>query len=78
MEQYRNFIAGKWRHTSSGRSAENVNPADTSDVIGLTPLSTADDAREAIAAAQAAFPAWRATPAPQRGQIVARAAALLA
>ena len=34
----------------------------------MAPLSTREEVREAIAAAKAAFPAWRDTPAPVRGQ----------
>ena len=41
------------------------------------PLSTRQEVREAIAAAKAAFPAWRDTPAPVRGRIIAKAAALM-
>ena len=41
------------------------------------PLSTADETRRAVDAAQAAFPAWRDTPAPVRGPILFRAQAIL-
>ena len=43
------------------RAIRNVNPADTSDVIAEFPAATADDARRAIDAAQAAFRGWRDT-----------------
>ena len=55
----------------------NLNPADTRDVLGHIPLSTAEETRRAVDAAQAAFPAWRDTPAPVRGQILFRAQALM-
>jgi alpha-ketoglutaric semialdehyde dehydrogenase len=73
VRPYRNFIGGEWVESSSTRTAVNVNPADTRDVLGLSPLSTADEARAAVDAAQAAFPAWRDTPAPVRGRILFRA-----
>jgi len=73
----KNFINGRWVESRSGRVAERRNPADQNEVVAVSPLSTREEVREAIAAAQAAFPAWRETPAPARGKIIARAAALL-
>jgi aldehyde dehydrogenase (NAD+) len=70
--QYKNFIAGQWVDTASGKHVPNINPANTDDVIGHAPLSTRDEVKAAIEAAKAAFPAWRAVPAPQRGRIVAK------
>jgi acyl-CoA reductase-like NAD-dependent aldehyde dehydrogenase len=73
----RNFINGQWIESSSGLTIERRNPADHDEVVAVVPLSTRKEAREAIAAAKAAYPAWRDTPAPARGKIVARAAAIL-
>ncbi len=70
--RYRNYIGGQWRETATGKYAPNVNPADTTDVIGELPLSSREEAEEAIAAAVAAFPAWRETPAPERGRVIGR------
>lgn len=53
------------------------NPANLDEVVAVVPLSTREEVREAIAAAKAAFPAWRDMPAPARGKIIAKAAALL-
>lgn len=74
---YRNFVGGAWQESSSAGTSPNLNPADTRDVLGLTPRSTAAEAQEAVAAARAAFPAWRDTPPPKRGAILFRAVALL-
>jgi aldehyde dehydrogenase (NAD+) len=74
---YRNFVAGEWTASESPRSVPDVNPADTRDVLGQAPLSTADEARRAVAAAQAAFPAWRETPAPRRGRVLFEALAIM-
>ena len=41
MKTFKNFIAGKWVEPSTGEYFSNVNPADTSDVIGRFPLSGA-------------------------------------
>jgi len=56
---------------------ERRNPADLREIASIMPLSTRPEACEAIAAAKAAFPAWRDTPAPLRGKILAQAAALM-
>jgi len=56
---------------------QRVNPANLDEVVAIVPLSTREEAREAVAAAKAAFPAWRDTPAPTRGRIIAKAAALM-
>ena len=47
------------------------------EVIGFAPLSTREETREAVAAARAAAPAWRDTPAPLRGRVLAKAALLM-
>jgi aldehyde dehydrogenase (NAD+) len=70
--RYRNFINGQWTDSASGKTVPNVNPANTDDIIGHAPQSSRQEAQAAIAAAAAAFPAWRNTPAPQRGRLVAK------
>jgi len=75
--RYRNFVAGEWVASESERAVANVNPADTREVLGHMPLSSADETRRAVDSAHAAFPAWRDTPAPVRGQVLFRAQALM-
>ena len=77
MDTYRNFIGGKWIESSSSRSVENINPANTDDIIGGVRQATRDEAKQAVEAAAVAFRDWRNTPAPARGRIVARAARLM-
>ena len=77
MTTYQNFIGGEWMKSSASKSAPNVNPANTDDVIGNIPLASREEARRAVEAAADAFPKWRATPAPTRGRVVAQAARLL-
>ena len=77
MQTYHNYINGAWVASASARTADNINPANTSDIIGTVRLSTRAEAQQAVAAAQAAFPAWRRTPAPARGRILARWARLM-
>jgi len=73
----RNFINGRWVESRSGQTIERRNPANLTEVTSVAPLSTREEVREAIAAAKAAFPGWRDTPAPVRAKILARAAALM-
>src|SRR5512146_1118618 len=68
------YIAGQWVHPQSTRVTRNLNPADPSDVIAEFPSATAADVAHAVEAAKAAFPAWRARPAPERGRVLWRAA----
>jgi acyl-CoA reductase-like NAD-dependent aldehyde dehydrogenase len=77
MQTYKNYIGGEWRESVSGETFVDTNPAHPGETLGRFQKSTAADADAAIRAAQAALPAWRATPAPARGEIVLRAALLL-
>jgi acyl-CoA reductase-like NAD-dependent aldehyde dehydrogenase len=72
----RNFINGRWAE-SRGRTVERRNPANLDEVVAVIPLSTREEAREGIAAAKAAFPAWRDTPAPSRGRVILKAMQLM-
>ena len=56
----KNFIGGDWRPAASGHTFEQRNPAFLHEVTGKFADSSPADADSAIAAAQAAFPAWRA------------------
>ncbi len=55
MTVHQNLIAGEWTGTNA---AENINPSDTNEVVGLYAQASAEDAKAAIAAAKGAFPAW--------------------
>lgn len=77
MDTYKNFIGGKWIESSSSKTVNNINPANTDDIIGANRQATREEARAAVEAAAEAFAAWRRTPAPQRGKIVAKAARLM-
>lgn len=63
-----NLIAGDWVLGPNERP--NINPSDTRDTVGYYTQADANQTRQAIAAARAAFPAWR------DGPIQARADAL--
>src|SRR6185312_414563 len=73
----KNWIGGRWSESSSGATLERHNPADTRELVARVPASNAADAEAALAAAAAAYPGWKATPAPRRAEILFRAAQLL-
>ncbi len=73
-----NFIDGEWRPAVGGETFVSRNPADSREVIGHFQVSGAADVAAAVRAAETAYPSWRATPAPQRGEVMYAFAALLA
>ena len=69
------FIAGQWRQ-GGGQPRPVLNPATEQPVAQLA-TADAGDLDAALAAAAAALPGWTRTPALLRGEVLARAAALL-
>ncbi len=64
MTVKRNYIAGEW--VDGAGTADNVNPSDIRDVIGVYARANAAQAADAIGAAQAAQPQWAAFTPQQR------------
>ncbi|RYC38061.1 aldehyde dehydrogenase [Pectobacterium zantedeschiae] len=64
--QKRMYINGEFVENRSGKWIDVVNPA-TEQVISQIPEGSADDAKRAIDAAEAAQPGWEALPAVERG-----------
>ena len=56
---HKNFIDGQWVEGSS--TSRNINPSNLDDVIGEYAYADRKQAEDAIAAARAAFPGWRAS-----------------
>ena len=75
MPHQGSYINGAWV-TGAGKVQRNLNPADLAEVVAEFPTARSADALAAIAAAEAAWPMWKAVPAPERGRILARAAAI--
>lgn len=65
----RAFVGGDWTGAADGATVDVLNPA-TGERLGAVPDMGAEDTRSAIAAAEAAWPAWRATPAPRRAELL--------
>lgn len=74
-QTYLPLVNGERVETES--KVDSVNPARPSEVVGHIGLLSVEQAETAIAAAKAAFPAWKATPAKERANILRKAADLL-
>jgi aldehyde dehydrogenase (NAD+) len=65
---FNNLINGEW--VAAANAAPNINPSDTRDTVGEYARANAAQTREAISAAQAAFPAWSLSTPQQRFDIL--------
>jgi len=68
---YKNYIAGEW--VVGNETAENINPSDIGDVIGIYARGSRADAEHAIAAAKSAFKGWSLTTPQVRHDVLKRA-----
>ncbi|WP_273772505.1 aldehyde dehydrogenase family protein [Brucella intermedia] len=71
MTIYQNLIDGEW---VGSEASKNINPSDINDVVGMYAQGGADDAKAAIAAAKAAFPAWSRSGILERHAILKKTA----
>ncbi len=65
------YIDGQWRDAESGATLDVINPA-TQKKLGTVPRMGSAETGAAIAAAQAAFPAWSRKTAKERAVILRR------
>jgi acyl-CoA reductase-like NAD-dependent aldehyde dehydrogenase len=77
IEKFKNYIDGQWVAGRTGEYFDDVNPADTSDIVGQFPASSAADAEVAVRAATAACASWKKTPITARARILNGAASYL-
>jgi acyl-CoA reductase-like NAD-dependent aldehyde dehydrogenase len=63
------LIGDRFVAASDGATMDVVNPA-TAEVIARIPAASVADVDTAVAAARAAFPGWRDTPAARRAELV--------
>ncbi len=73
-QELTHVIAGE---RSGKPDRERRNPADASDVVSRFPAGDAADVNRAVDAARDALAKWARMPAPQRGAVLTRAAAIL-
>jgi aldehyde dehydrogenase (NAD+) len=69
-----NYIEGAW---VEGPTFDNVNPANTDEVVGRFVKGTPEDVARAAAAAQAALPGWAGLNGPARGALLYKVADIL-
>ncbi len=74
--EFKQFLNGEWLDASNGNTWDVINPA-TEETIVTVPFGNADDCRQAIEAAEAAFPAWSTQTPYQRADVLKKAAALI-
>ena len=74
---FQNLINGTWQDAASGATFDRRNPA-TGELVATYTKSNATDVDNAVAAAKHAYASWRLYPAPKRGEIIFRAAQILA
>jgi malonate-semialdehyde dehydrogenase (acetylating)/methylmalonate-semialdehyde dehydrogenase len=75
-ERVKNFVAGTWVESSSGRDEEVFNPA-TGEVIAYVPISGKPELDAAVAAAERAYQSWKKVPVPRRARYFFRYQQLL-
>jgi malonate-semialdehyde dehydrogenase (acetylating)/methylmalonate-semialdehyde dehydrogenase len=66
-----NYVDGSWRESTTTTYLDVINPSDGT-ITAVVPDSTPDEVAEAVAAAAAALPGWRATPATVRADFILR------
>ncbi len=76
MKKYGLYIDGKWVASTNQKTFDTTNPA-TGEILATFPQGTKEDVLKAITAAEHAFPIWKKTPAPKRGEIILTAAAIM-
>jgi aldehyde dehydrogenase (NAD+) len=69
-ELHKNLINGEW---VGADGVENINPSNINEVVGVYARATAEDTKQAIAAAKAAFPAWSRSGILERHAILSKA-----
>lgn len=72
------YIAGEWITPKDGQWSADINPSDASQVLAQVPRGTSENVEQAAAAAQTAFPAWKAKTGTERAELMHKAANLLA
>lgn len=72
-----NYVAGQWVGCASGKTFPNINPANTTEIVGEFQASGPEDVLAACEAAAKVQSAWAAAPAPRRGEYLFKAAELL-
>ena len=68
---HKNLIDGEWVGSDG---VENINPSNIDEVVGVYARASAEETKQAIAAAKAAFPAWSRSGILERHAILSKTA----
>ena len=74
---YKNYVGGAWMECATRNTFNNIDPAHTDKIIAEFQDSAPVDVDRAVEYAYDAFKMWKNTPAPKRGEILFKAAAIL-
>ncbi len=83
LEDVKKLLGGEYPAILAGRAAptstwiESLNPSHQRQIVGKCARTTPLQAKQAIEAASAAFPAWRDTPVSRRCELLRQVAAIL-
>ncbi len=76
IRELSHYYRGEWRGNKTAEYRDVVNPA-TGETLARAPIAWKEDVNAAVAAAAAAFPAWRCTPPEDRIQYLFKLKQLL-
>jgi malonate-semialdehyde dehydrogenase (acetylating)/methylmalonate-semialdehyde dehydrogenase len=76
VRELKHYYRGEWSGSKSAEFRDVVNPA-TGETLARTPMASKEDVNAAVAAAAAAYPAWRRTPPEDRIQYLFKLKQLL-
>ncbi|PJN89772.1 CoA-acylating methylmalonate-semialdehyde dehydrogenase [Bacillus sp. mrc49] len=76
VETLKNYIGGRWVESTTSKHEEVPNPA-TGEALAIVPLSTKDDLRVAVQAANEAYKEWKRVAVPKRARYLFRYQQLL-
>ena len=76
VQEYKLFIGGEFKDSSTGEVFEDINPA-TLESVAMIQVAGAEDVDRAVEAAESGFRIWSRVPAPRRAEVLFRAARIL-
>ena len=76
VQEYKLFIGGELRDSSTGEVFDDINPA-TLENLAAVQVAGIEDVDRAVEAAEAGFRVWSEIPAPRRAEVLLRAARIL-
>ncbi|GAB1856521.1 aldehyde dehydrogenase [Flavobacteriaceae bacterium MHTCC 0001] len=69
IKEYQLFINGEWKTSTSGETIDIISPS-TEEIVARVQNGTAEEAIEALKAAEAAQKEWKKMPARARGELL--------